>query len=219
MDKDDKIIDVNESEELDLAQEVPQNNINDVESASNNDDWKVVEKAEHKGSNVLKAVGMVVAIIVILGGMAWSGMKLYDLTQAPSYNKPEGEVNQVVGIGEEKPEEESSEVEDTTINVDEQRMVEINEYVHHMANTIILAVDGKINGTKQITMETIDEALGMVKDVDLYLYKEISKWKEGDFSNGVDVHNYVWKNLDGEIGKASKLDEEAIQAVKTNLGL
>ena len=132
MDKDDKIIDVNESEELDLAQEVPQNNINDVESASNNDDWKVVEKAEHKGSNVLKAVGMVVAIIVILGGMAWSGMKLYDLTQAPSYNKPEGEVNQVVGSGEEKPEEESSEVEDTTINVDEQRMVEINEYVHHM---------------------------------------------------------------------------------------
>lgn len=175
MDNEDKKTDVNESEKLDLVQERPQDKVNETENASNNDDWKVVEKAEHKGSNVLKAVGMVVAIIVILGGMTWSGMKLYDLTQAPSYNKPEGEANQVVGSNEEKPEEESSEVEDTTINVDEQRMIEINEYVHHMANTIILAVDGKINGTKQITMETIDEALGMVKDVDSYLYKEISK--------------------------------------------
>ncbi len=219
MDKEDKVTDVNENEELDLAQERPQEKVSDAKSISNNDDWKVVEKAEHKGSNVLKAIGMVLAIVIILGGMAWSGMKLYDLTQAPTYNKPEGETNQVVGNNEENSEEEHSEEGSSTITVDEQKMEEINEYVHHMANTIILAVDGKINGTKQITMESIDEALSMVQDVDLYLYKEISKWKEGDFSNGVEVHNYVWKNLDGEIGKANRLDEEAIETVKTNLGL
>ena len=216
MNKEDKVTDVNENEKLDLSQERMQDNVNSVR---NTDDWKVIDKTEHKGSNVLKAVGVVVAIVIILGGMAWSGMKLYDLTQAPSYNKPEGEANQVIGNNEENSEEESSEEKGNTITVDEQRMIEINEYVHHMANTIILAVDGKINGTKQITMETIDEALSMVKDVDWYLYEEISKWKYGDFSNGVEVHNYVWKNLDGEIGKANKLDEEAIQAVKANLGL
>ena len=216
MNKEDKVTDVNENEKLDLSQERMQDNVNSVR---NTDDWKVIDKTEHKGSNVFKAVGVVAAIVIILGGMAWSGLKLYDLTQAPSYNKPEGEANQVIGNNEENSEEESSEEEGNTITVDEQRMIEINEYVHHMANTIILAVDGKINGTKQITMETIDEALSMVKDVDWYLYEEISKWKDGDFSNGVEVHNYVWKNLDGEIGKANKLDEEAIQAVKANLGL
>lgn len=216
MNKEDKVTDVNENEKLDLSQERMQDNVNSVR---NTDDWKVIDKTEHKGSNVFKAVGVVAAIVIILGGMAWSGMKLYDLTQAPSYNKPEGEANQVIGNNEENSEEESSEEKGNTITVDEQRMIEINEYVHHMANTIILAVDGKINGTKQITMETIDEALSMVKDVDWYLYEEISKWKDGDFSNGVEVHNYVWKNLDGEIGKANKLDEEAIEAVKTNLGL
>ena len=216
MNKEDKVTDVNENEKLDLSQERMQDNVNSVR---NTDDWKVIDKTEHKGSNVFKAVGVVAAIVIILGGMAWSGLKLYDLTQAPSYNKPEGEANKVIGNNEENSEEESSEEKGNTITVDEQRMIEINEYVHHMANTIILAVDGKINGTKQITMETIDEALSMVKDVDWYLYEEISKWKDGDFSNGVEVHNYVWKNLDGEIGKANKLDEEAIEAVKTNLGL
>ena len=216
MNKEDKVTDVNENEKLDLSQERMQDNVNSVR---NTDDWKVIDKTEHKGSNVFKAVGVVAAIVIILGGMAWSGLKLYDLTQAPSYNKPEGEANKVIGNNEENSEEESSEEKGNTITVDEQRMIEINEYVHHMANTIILAVDGKINGTKQITMETIDEALSMVKDVDWYLYEEISKWKYGDFSNGVEVHNYVWKNLDGEIGKANKLDEEAIEAVKTNLGL
>lgn len=214
MNKEDKVTDVNENEKLDLSQERMQDNVNSVR---NTDDWKVIDKTEHKGSNVFKAVGVVAAIVIILGGMAWSGLKLYDLTQAPSYNKPEGEANKVIGNNEENSEEESSQEEGNTITVDEQRMIEINEYVHHMANTIILAVDGKINGTKQITMETIDEALSMVKNVDWYLYKEISKWRDGDFSNGVEVHNYVWKNLDGEIGKANGLDEEAIESIKNNL--
>lgn len=214
MNKEDKVTDVNENEKLDLSQERMQDNVNSVR---NTDDWKVIDKTEHKGSNVFKAVGVVAAIVIILGGMAWSGLKLYDLTQAPSYNKPEGEANKVIGNNEENSEEESSQEEGNTITVDEQRMIEINEYVHHMANTIILAVDGKINGIKQINMETIDEALSMVKNVDWYLYKEISKWRDGDFSNGVEVHNYVWKNLDGEIGKANGLDEEAIESIKNNL--
>lgn len=219
MDKDNKVIDGNDNDVVDSVEEISQKSISDAQNVNSSEDWKVVQKSEHKGSNVLKAIGIVIAIVIILGGMAWSGMKFYDLSQAPTYNKPEGEPNQVVGNNKEDSEEEPSQDENHTITVDEQRMIEINEYVHHMANTIILAIDGKINGTKKITMETIDEALSMVKEVDWYLYKEISKWKEGDFSNGVEVHNYVWKNLDGEIGKASKLDEAAIEAVKTNLGL
>ena len=81
MNKEDKVTDVNENEKLDLSQERMQDNVNSVR---NTDDWKVIDKTEHKGSNVFKAVGVVAAIVIILGGMAWSGLKLYD------YNKPAG---------------------------------------------------------------------------------------------------------------------------------
>ena len=42
---------------------------------------------------------------------------------------------------------------------------------------------------------------------------ELKKWLSLDFSNGVEVHNYVWNKLDGNIGKAKELDEEKIQQV------
>lgn len=84
-------------------------------------------------------------------------------------------------------------------------------------NTIIIPVDKAKRGSTEITKETISIALSLVNDVDQYLYKEISKWKDGDFNNAVEVHNYVWNNLDGEIGKAKALDKEAINKIKENL--
>lgn len=221
MDKENKATDVNENEELEQVGEKQQENIGSGDSASNVEAWKVVGNNQHKGSNVFKAAGLILAIVIILGGMGWSGMKLYDLTQAPSYNKPNGDAEKVVrsDANTDTSSEDVSEEEESATTVDEAQLEEINSYIHHMANTIILAIDGKINGTKQITMESIDEALTMVKGVDEYLYEGISKWKEGDFSNGVEIHNYVWKNLDGEIGKAKSLDENAIEAIKINLGL
>lgn len=219
MDEENKAINRKENEELDLSSDELQDKINDFDNISGNNEWKVIEKAEKKGSNILKAIGMILAVVIILSGMAWSGMKLYDLTQSPSYNKPEGESNKVVTSNGNSTNEETSKEEIPEVNVDEQKIIDINEDIHHMANTIILAVDGKINGTKQITMESIDEALNMVQGVDEYLYTEIGKWKKGDFSNAVEVHNYVWKKLDGEIGKADGLDEAAIESVRTNLGL
>ena len=219
MDEENKAINRKENEELDLSSDELQDKINDFDNISGNNEWKVIEKAEQKGSNIIKAIGMILAVVIILIGMAWSGMKLYDLTQSPSYNKPEGESNKVVTSNGNSTNEETSKEEISEVNVDEQKIIDINEDIHHMANTIILAVDGKINGTKQITMESIDEALNMVQGVDEYLYTEIGKWKKGDFSNAVEVHNYVWKKLDGEIGKADGLDEAAIESVRTNLGL
>lgn len=219
MDEENKAINRKENEELDLSSDELQDKINDFDNISGNNEWKVIEKAEQKGSNILKAIGMILAVVIILSGMAWSGMKLYDLTQSPSYNKPDGESNKVVTSNGNSTNEETSKEEIPEVNVDEQKIIDINEDIHHMANTIILAVDGKINGTKQITMESIDEALNMVQGVDEYLYTEIGKWKKGDFSNAVEVHNYVWKKLDGEIGKADGLDEAAIESVRTNLGL
>lgn len=216
MDKEDKVVDIKEEEILEEAQEQQKYEKED-NKINNNEEWKVVEETQSKGSNLLKGIGMIVAIVVILGGMAWSGMKLHDLTQSPSYNKPQGNGNQATEGDAETPNKGEENIDQVAL--DEESLEEINNYVHHMANTIIIAVDGKINGIEKITMESIDKALGLVQGVDEYLYNEINKWKEGDFSNGVDVHNYVWKELDGEIGKANSLDEAAIDAVKANLGL
>ena len=101
MDKDNKVIDGNDNDVVDSVEEISQKSISDAQNVNSSDDWKVVQKSEHKGSNVLKAIGIVIAIVIILGGMAWSGMKFYDLSQAPTYNKPEGEPNQVVGNNKE----------------------------------------------------------------------------------------------------------------------
>lgn len=199
--------------EFNLEKDESKDKKNNIESTNNN--WRVVDSTEEKNSNVFELFGIIAVTIIILAGMTWGGMKLYDFSQSKFINKSESD-NNIIN-NEQSPEASTSEEESFTITVSEETMIEINEYVHHMANTIILAVDGKINGIKQINMETIDEALSMVKNVDWYLYKEISKWRDGDFSNGVEVHNYVWKNLDGEIGKANGLDEEAIESIKNNL--
>lgn len=201
-----------DNNEFNLEKDEPKDKKNSIES---NNNWKVVDSTEYKDSNMFKVVGIIAVTIIILAGMTLGGVKLYDLSQSKFINKSESD-NNIVN-NDQSSEASTSEEESSTITVSEERMIEINEYVHHMANTIILAVDGKINGIKQINMETIDEALSMVKNVDWYLYKEISKWRDGDFSNGVEVHNYVWKNLDGEIGKANGLDEEAIESIKNNL--
>ena len=199
--------------EFNLEKDESKDKKNNIESTNNN--WRVVDSTEEKNSNVFELFGIIAVTIIILAGMTWGGMKLYDFSQSKFINKSENNNN--ILNNDQSSEASTSEEESSTITVSEERMIEINEYVHHMANTIILAVDGKINGIKQINMETIDEALSMVKNVDWYLYKEISKWRDGDFSNGVEVHNYVWKNLDGEIGKANGLDEEAIESIKNNL--
>ena len=52
---------------------------------------------------------------------------------------------------------------------------------------------------------------------DEYLDTELKKWKGLDFSNGVEVHNYVWTKLGGTIGKAKSLDEQSIETIVNSL--
>ena len=39
--------------------------------------------------------------------------------------------------------------------------------------------------------------------------------RNGDFENGVLVHNYVWHMLDGNIGKALSLDTYEVNKIKS----
>ena len=100
------------------------------------------------------------------------------------------------------------------------QQVDINivyEEVHRMANTIIIAEDGNIWGKDEITEDNIDKVLYQLNGRDEYLDTELKKWKGLDFSNGVEVHNYVWTKLGGTIGKAKSLDEQSIETIVNSL--
>lgn len=90
------------------------------------------------------------------------------------------------------------------------------DLIHSMANTV---VDAKHKwGSTEITPKTIKIALSSVELIDdersrLYLRNALTKWSQGDFSNGVELHNYVWDELDGNIGIAENLDNLMIEKI------
>ena len=91
------------------------------------------------------------------------------------------------------------------------------EKIHHMSNTIIIAEDGNIWGESEITLEAIEEIILKIEKEDEYISNELSRWLELDFSNAVEVHNYVWSKLGGTVGKAEKLNEKNIEILMSVL--
>lgn len=92
-------------------------------------------------------------------------------------------------------------------------------FIHHMSNQIINPADGKKFGVVEITPKNIEVALNSIENINNeeareYLNKALTKWKNGNFGNAVEVHNYVWHMLDGQIGIASSLDEKEINKIK-----
>lgn len=87
--------------------------------------------------------------------------------------------------------------------------------IHYMTHQKIYATAKW--GSLEITDERIDsmlETLDKTDFVDEEFYREtLDAWKSGDFSNAVEVHNYIWEQKDGNIGQAQRLlTEEEEQA-------
>ncbi|MCX7694475.1 MAG: DUF6241 domain-containing protein [Caloramator sp.] len=88
---------------------------------------------------------------------------------------------------------------------------EIYDTMHRMANTKIEAVDGKVLGEIEITVERCDILIDKVNQSNLKseeknrLLEILNRWKNGDFSNCVEEHNYVWRKLGGTVGRAKSL--------------
>lgn len=86
---------------------------------------------------------------------------------------------------------------------------EVLEEMHMMANTKIIA--DEIWGEIEITEERVDFLIVEVMASDYPDRKELLtilyNWKNENFSNAVDEHNYLWEKLGGNIGKAYKLKE------------
>lgn len=84
---------------------------------------------------------------------------------------------------------------------------EMWDTLHKMANTKIVA--DQIWGETEITPERVDRLLEEVEQSaypdKIRLLDMLNRWKDGDFSQAVEEHNYLWEKLDGTVGKATGL--------------
>lgn len=110
---------------------------------------------------------------------------------------------------DEKAEKKESKMTEVSMSTDEKN---IYDEMHKMINTKIIAKDGKVWGEIEITEEKCDELIEYINgkgfsDEDKLL-EMLENWKNEDFSNGVEEHNYLWSTLGGTVGKAIGLREE-----------
>lgn len=96
------------------------------------------------------------------------------------------------------------------------KVVKDYDFVHQMSNNLIVAEDDKIRGYQSITLENINSAIEMLSD-DSFIVEELKKWKNGEFENAVEVHNYCWRILGGNEGKAKGISEKGIINAKKNI--
>lgn len=176
----------------------------DKEDKEDMDEEEFEDEFDDKSSNGKKIVVILLVLIISLSTILVLWSNGYEIVNF-AFNK----VNE---ISEEKEVEENKEIvenENTTATP-----VDLNECyqrVHYMANTIIVAEDGNIWGESEMSRDAVTQLINDLKDQDDYLSSELEKWLELDFSNGVEVHNYVWSKLGGTIGKAKDLNQEKVQ--------
>jgi len=85
----------------------------------------------------------------------------------------------------------------------------IIDRMHRMANSKIVAEDGEVWGILEPEWKRIN-ALKIYIESENYKDKKklqdiLERWSKNDFSNAVEEHNYLWKQLGGTVGKANKL--------------
>ena len=100
----------------------------------------------------------------------------------------------------------------------------INKIIHiDNLKSLIYISDGKevIEGSESSSVNTVyikEKDIKGVENIEddydrMHLRNSLTKWKKGDFSNAVKVHNYVWEMLGGNIGKAEELDNDQINKI------
>lgn len=80
---------------------------------------------------------------------------------------------------------------------------------HEMTNNFIVAEDGNIKGYVRADNTNIDRLIAVIAENNIAngdtLIQWLSEFRNGDYSNAVQFHNYCWNNLDGEVGYAVDL--------------
>ena len=170
------------------------------------EDDEFEEELEEESPNGKKIIVILLVLIISLSTILVLWSNGYEIVNF-AFNK-------VSEINENKKLAKENEVtENENIAVVPMDLTQCYQKVHHMANTIIIADDGQVWGQSEITREAVTQMINELKGQDDYLSDELKKWLELDFSNGVEVHNYVWNKLGGNVGKAKALNEEKVEQV------
>ena len=170
------------------------------------EDDEFEEEIEERSHNEKKIIVTLIVLIISLSTILALWSNGYEIVNF-AFNK----VNEINDSKNSKKENEV--IENENVAVVPMDLTQCYQKVHHMANTIIIADDGQICGQNEITREAVTQIVNEVKGQDDYLSDQLKKWLELDFSNGVEIHNYVWNKLDGNIGKARELNEEKVEQV------
>ena len=173
---------------------------------------------EDKSYKRLKATAIVLAILAVVLGVSFAiGLTLGGSSSSKNVAVSKENESSI----ESSPKETSSQLQQVSsseVEVDNGYNIEDLYYeVHLRANTIIIAENDEIWEEIEIDKGFLNETVPLLKGKDDYLYKELLKWDDLDFSNAVEVHNYVWEKLGGTVGKAIAINEDAVQSLKERL--
>lgn len=161
---------------------------------------------------LLGIIGWTVGIILAIGILGFAIFIGFALSSEDDEKSTQGEQEaaEESSVEEEQTEEEIEEevhqVNETQIQSEQSFM----DTLHKMTHQKIYANEKW--GAVEITEERITLMLETV-EASNFEHKEfyidaLSAWQEEDFSNAVEVHNYIWDEKNGNIGKATRLLSE-----------
>lgn len=155
-------------------------------------------------------IGFIVIILILSGYLGYNYYMNYKSGKFEAI-KNQKEIEKVVNIIS-KEKEENDNLKDSQLKPAEYYPQEkVYDIMHKMANTKIIAEDGKIWGKIPIDEESLKSIKALVSEIDYkdrdYLLYVIDRWENGDFSLADEEHNYFWAKLGGNTGRAIDIKE------------
>ncbi len=189
---------------------------------------------DEEGHSIKKMVIILIILFVIAAGSFFLIVKLLGNTEKDTVKASGKNVEENIGTSAEDNKEETKNEEEKEPAAQTEGQQQQNQQeasidssgytvdqlyyeIHLRANSIIVAEDDEIWEEMPIDRGFIDYTIELVKDKDETLYNMLLPWKKLDFSNAVEVHNYVWERLGGTVGKATGLNQDAINTLVQNL--
>lgn len=151
---------------------------------------------------ILKTIGISFGILALLAAAGY-----YFVAQHSSKDE---EITQVAEDIEGREEQEAVAEESGAANVEaDMEEVQLQIYLHQMTHQKVAAA--KKIGAVEMTPENIANLLTIViANKEYYEHGDfyetaLTAWKQGDFSDSVNVHNTIWEWQDGNVGRATGL--------------
>ncbi|WP_142825908.1 DUF6241 domain-containing protein [Planococcus soli] len=151
---------------------------------------------------LIKTIAITFGILALLAAAGY-----YFITQSAF---SDGEITEVAEEIEGRDEQEAVAEENEEKNVDaDMEEIQLQIYLHQMTHQKVAAA--KKIGAVEMTPDNIDNLLTIVSankahyEHGEFYETALTAWKQGDFSNAVDVHNTIWDWQDGTVGRATGL--------------